>query len=125
MRLSPSVVVALVIAHAFSTPAAARPDNPNGGDLFTFDNGDVVETFDSDGGRFRVHYTRAGTHAVPAADADGDGVPDHVALVAATYEDVLDVYTSMGFRAPLDDGDGIFDVYLVDTGFSADGSFVA
>ncbi len=107
---------------AILTLIAGRPDDA-AGDVFEFEPGDVVETFDSGTGRFEVHYTRAGKNAVPAADADADGVPDHVQDVAAIYDDVLDTYLAMGFRAPLDDGDGVFDVYLVDTDFSADGHF--
>lgn len=108
---------------------AARPDDP-GTDLFTFDEGDAVESYAADGGAFRVWYTRDGVHAVPDDDDDGSGVPDHVEDVAAIYEEVLAAYTAFGFRAPLTDedvgdngGDALFDVYLVDFGFSADGSF--
>jgi hypothetical protein len=122
-------VLCVVVAACAATPASARPDDP-GSDLFTFDVGDVVETFESDG--FRVHYTRAGTHAVPGADADSDGVPDHVARLADIYEDALGAYTLLGFLPPVSDdglvdngGDGRFDVYLVDFGRSADGAYRA
>jgi hypothetical protein len=79
-----------------------------------------------------VHYTRAGTHAVPSADADSDGVPDHVQRLADIYEDALGAYSLLGFLAPVSDdglvdngGDGRFDVYLVDFGRSADGAYRA
>src|SRR6185503_18073808 len=92
---------------------------------------DVVESVVSPGGRFRIHFTRAGTHAVPLADADTNGTPDYVAL---QYDMVLARYTTLGFRAPRSDmaiadngGDDLFDVYLLDftaaTGGGADGSF--
>ncbi len=110
-----------LIALLAASSAAARPDTP-GSDLFTFDAGDVIETFDT--ARFRIHFTRAGVHRVPSADVDVDNVPDHVEQIGAIYEEVLDFYTlTLGYRAPLDDGDGIFDVYLVDFGLSADGAF--
>ncbi len=70
-------------------------------------------------------------NAVPAADADGSGVPDTVELVAETYEAALAHYVSMGYRAPVSDlgtsdgdgGDGRFDVYLVDFALRADGAY--
>jgi MYXO-CTERM domain-containing protein len=78
-----------------------------------------------------VHYTRAGRHAVPLADDDGDGVPDHVAMTGRVYDEVLARYEAMGYRAPLGDeavpidngGDGLFDVYLLDFGGGSDGAF--
>jgi hypothetical protein len=92
---------------------------------------DVVESVVSPGGRFRVHFTRQGVNAVPLEDADGDGVPDIVARVGATYERVATFYAGLGFRLPPDDsnpegddgGDGLFDVYLLDFGMRGDGAF--
>ena len=89
--------VALTIA---CTSGLARPDEP-GSDLFTFNTGDVVDTFDSE--HFRFHFTQAGEHRVPAGDADDDGVPDHVEGLADIYEAALATYTLMGFRAPVSD----------------------
>jgi hypothetical protein len=112
-----------------STGAMARPDVP-GNDLFTFDVGDVVDTFDSE--HFRIHFTTAGTHQVPAADVDDDGVADHVTRLAAIYESALGAYALLGFLGPVSDdglpgngGDGRFDVYLVDFARSADGAYRA
>lgn len=111
-----------------SSGAMARPDEPGAGELFTFDAGDTVEIFDS--ARFRLHFTREGDHRVPAADGDASGVPDHVETLGQVYEDVLDRYLGLGFKAPMPDGgddatnnDERFDVYLVDFGLSADGAF--
>ncbi|MBI1944300.1 MAG: hypothetical protein HYS27_01320 [Deltaproteobacteria bacterium] len=108
--------------------ATARPDDPGPGELFTFDAGDTVEIFDT--ARFRLHYARAGDHAVPAADSDTSGVPDYVEGLGDIYESVLDRYLGLGFRAPVPDNgadpandDARFDVYLVDFGLSADGAF--
>ncbi len=122
MRLS---VLVLVLA---AGSAQARPDAPGPGELFTFDSGDDVEIFDT--ARFRLHFTRAGDHRVPAADADTSGVPDHVEALGGIYEAVLDRYLELGFLAPLgdngtdaDNDDARFDVYLVDFALSADGAF--
>jgi hypothetical protein len=121
------LALALSAAALTSTAARARPDDP-GSDLFTFDVGDDVLTWDTE--RFRFHYTVAGTHSVPVADGDGSGVPDHVEALGVIYEDALAFYVGAGYRAPVSDvdlpdngGDGRFDVYLVDFGFSADGAY--
>lgn len=113
--------------------AALRPDNPRSNALFRFDDGDLVEHFDSPGGRFRIHFTRAGTHRVAAADTDADGVPNAVQTVAAGYDEVLVFFTeTLGFRAPLSDetlaphhgGNERFDVYLVDFAGRGDGAYI-
>lgn len=126
MRRALSVFVLLATA---SAAHADRPDTPGGAGVFRFDDGDVIETFDTE--RFRVHFTRDGVHAVPPADEDASGVPDYVETVGDTYERVLDAFLLWGFDAPLSDadvaddngGDERFDVYLVDFFGSADGSF--
>ncbi len=114
------------------TIAELRPDTPGSTELPPrYDATDVVESVTSPGGAFRIHFTRAGRHAVPLADVDADGTPDHVALIARTYDEVLARYVEMGFRAPLGDeavpvdngGDALFDVYLVDFGGGSDGAF--
>jgi hypothetical protein len=110
-----------------------RPTETDREPLWSFDPGDVVEIHDGAAGTVRVHFTRAGRHAVPADDADGDGVPDYVAVAAAAWEEALAFDAAQGFRAPLGDanlagdngGDGRFDVYLLDFGLSSDGAFVA
>lgn len=110
--------------------ALVRPDDPGAGLQFDFEEGDVVESVPSPGGRFRVHFTRDGVNAVPAADEDVSGVPDFVEEVATTYDEVLAAYEAMGFRAPLPDGDvdenggdDRFDVYLVDFAGIGDGAY--
>ncbi|MDP2344260.1 MAG: hypothetical protein Q8O67_25095 [Deltaproteobacteria bacterium] len=119
--------LAIPLALLVATSAAARPDDP-GSDLFTFDVGDVVLTHDST--RFRFHYTVDGTHAIPVADVDVSGVPDHLEELAEIYEASLDLYVQLGYRTPLSDenqtddgGDARFDVYLVDFNFQADGAY--
>lgn len=82
-------------------------------------------TYGAPGGEILVHYSTTGTDAVPALDANTDGVPDFVAEVANTAELALDQFTLLGFRRPLSDGtlggDGRIDVYLQNS-IAADGN---
>jgi hypothetical protein len=117
------------------TTAALRPDSPNTDELPpVFGPSEKVEVLDSAAGSFRVHFSRQGANAVPLADANGDGVPDYVQLVAAEYDKVGDFYANeLGFERPPSDvsvqndngGNARFDVYLVDFSTSSDGSFRA
>lgn len=66
---------------------------------------------------FLIHYTLTGEHATIPDDADGDGVPDFVALVGETLEYAWDQEVNVfGWTAPpLDEGEGgdtRLDVYL-------------
>jgi hypothetical protein len=94
-----------------------------------------VETWDAPLAKYRVHYTRDGEDAVPAADSEKNGVPDFVELFGATFDQVYEAeINQLGFREPLSDeiyhdrpdygGDGRFDVYLLDQGSGADGYVV-
>lgn len=114
------------------TRASELRPTPDAGALPpSFDADDRVERYAPAGATVVVHFTRAGRNAVPAQDADGDGWPDYVALVAQTYEQVLaHEAQSMRFRAPRTDesladngGDGRFDVYLLDFNGRGDGAF--
>ncbi|MHB8878004.1 MAG: MXAN_6640 family putative metalloprotease [Myxococcaceae bacterium] len=101
------------------------------GAMWHFDATETVESYDSPGGGFKVHFTRAGRNAVPAADVGANGVPDFVEQVAVVYDEVSTYYAgTLGYRPPRSDaavadngGDGRFDVYLVDFNLSADGAF--
>ncbi len=135
-----SIVVASMVLAVFgsfgcseesvsSRPSALRPDMPDEGTVFRFAPEDVIERHDEE--RVRVHFTRDGSNAVPAADEDGNGIPDFVELAGDATETALDFYAAEGFLAPLGDaalaengGDARFDVYLVDFFGSADGAFV-
>jgi hypothetical protein len=119
-------------SEARPTVAELRPDTTGSTELPPrYDATDVVESYVSPGGSFRVHFTRAGRHAVPLADEDADGLPDHVAMTGRVYDEVLARYEAMGYRTPLGDeavpidngGDGLFDVYLLDFGGGSDGAF--
>ena len=110
--------------------APFRPDDVDSDELFRFEPGHDIETFDAI--QTRVHFTRTGPDAVRPADTDADGVPDAVQLVATTYDEVLTFFEGLGFRAPLSDegdpqgdgGDARLDVYLVDFDGAADGAWV-
>jgi serine/threonine-protein kinase len=109
---------------------ALRPDEP-GASGPRFDVSDTVERYGTPGGNFLVHFTRSGRNGVPAADADGSGVPDFVEQVGAAYEAALAHYAARGFRRPLSDEtvvaasnvDGRIDVYLVNFESGATGAF--
>ncbi len=146
---APALLIAAVVAMGCGQPAATparpphasrtsrvdelRPTDTASGEMWKFDATDVVEQFDTDGGAFRVHFTRAGKNAVPLADPTDSGVPDLVRAVDSVYEAVATKYqTELGFRAPLSDsaiadngGDGRFDIYLLDFGMQSDGAFRA
>lgn len=110
--------------------AELRPTDVGAGLMWQYRAQDVVEHFDSDAG-FRVHFTRAGPNAVPAADTNDSGVPDLVEAVARVYDAVADTYHGrMGYRRPASDalvpsngGDGRFDIYLLDFALQSDGAF--
>jgi uncharacterized protein (TIGR03382 family) len=84
-----------------------------------------AQRYGATGGSVLVHYATTGPDAVAPADADGDGVPDFVAEVAAVEEDALARLMALGFRRPLDDGtlggDNRIDIYLRDL-VAADGN---
>ena len=74
-------------------------------------------------GRFRVHYDTEGPDAVDPADADGNGIPDYVDLVATLADGAWRVQVEdLGYREPpLDEGQGggdEVDIYLTDVGRS-------
>lgn len=110
----------------------AHAERPTDGGSYAFDETDVVATYDGPAGVVRVTYSAEGPNAVREGDDDGSGVPDFVEEVAASAEDVIEVYEANGFRAPLSEADmGLdelggspaFDVYLVDFAGVADGWF--
>jgi hypothetical protein len=77
-----------------------------------------AEVFDTDDGRFRIHFTRAGGDAV-GGGADGDGVPDAVRWAAEGFARVWAEFVDVdGWPVPPGDG-GLggsdhLDVYLRD-----------
>ena len=82
-----------------------------------FERPAMADSINSPGGHFRIHYDTSGQHAVAPADADGDGVPDYVQEVAATFDATWALQIeNLRYRVPLDDGDGRFDVYVQQLG---------
>jgi hypothetical protein len=74
-----------------------------------------------------VHYVSAGADAPDLTDANGNGEPDYIDAVSATFEAVwTKEVTQMGYRAPLPDAAGggrpnpdpRLDVYVEDLGAS-------
>jgi hypothetical protein len=74
----------------------------------------------STSGRFRIHYDTSGSNAVPAGDADQNGIPDFVDGVAEAYDMSYQLeIADLGYQAPPDDAgeDGPeFDIYISDLG---------
>lgn len=114
---------------------ANRPTDGNG--TYAFDSTDVVEYLDGPAGLVRVHYSVKGPNVVRSADNDatygGDGIPDFAQKVAATAEDVLELFQETGLRLPLGEeemgldplgGSYALDFYLVDFNYTGDGQFV-
>ncbi len=86
-----------------------------------YGSGITLESHASPQGRFRLHFTTNNTNgdAVPATDADGDGVPDYVERFAEILDEVWTTEIEvMGYDAPASDGteggDCLLDVYLAD-----------
>ncbi len=73
----------------------------------------MTDSMVSAGEYFRVHYDTRGRHAVSLVDADRNQVPDYVEGVASTFDAAWALQIdNLGYRVPLDDGDGLFDVYI-------------
>jgi hypothetical protein len=73
------------------------------------------QVYPSPGGHFAIHYATSGTNAPDLTDNDGDGVPDWVETVAATFENVYAVEVGqMGYRPPVTVSSAPYDVYLED-----------
>lgn len=70
------------------------------------------KTFTSSKGDFLIHYTLTGANAVSSVDNDVDGVPDYINTIANYYDNYSTKIYAMGYPAPLNDGDGLFDVYI-------------
>ena len=108
-----------------------RPTDTSSSEMWRFLPTDTVENFELPDAGTRVHFTRAGKNAVPAADTNTNGTPDLVESVASVYVEVAAKYhAAMGFRFPVGDlalgsngGNERFDIYLVDFGLQADGAF--
>ncbi len=75
--------------------------------------------YDSPEDHFKIHYDTAGTHKVPPADSNFNGIPDYVENLAlyadSSYRTMI---TYLGYRIPPSDGiaggDSKYDIYTED-----------
>ncbi len=86
-----------------------------------YGSGVTLHSYMSPDRRFRIHYTTEGDDAVPAADDNGNSIPDYVENFAGILDHVWDKeINEMGYDAPPSDGveggDCLLDVYLADLG---------
>lgn len=82
-----------------------------------FQRPSTQRTHPSPSGRFLIHYDISGTHAVDTEDLDGNGIPDYVDATAQTFDDVwVREIDELGYRAPPDDGDGVYDIHIQQLG---------
>ena len=68
----------------------------------------------SPGGYFLLHYTHTGEDSVSTADANSDLIPDYIEKAAAIMDSLREGYGNLGWRDPVDDGDGVYDIYFED-----------
>lgn len=126
---------ALGLLSVAAPAAAVRPTDGAGWQGNGYDPGVPVFSYPSAAGHFRVHYVTESLDAVQPGDADGDGVPDFVELVAERADTVwASAVDERGYRPPLDDsiyhdtsdfgGDGRYDIYLMQM-VGTDGYLVA
>ncbi len=123
---APLILVACVLPRL-----ACAEDRPTQGGLWSFDDVDVVESWEEASSSVRVHYSISGPNVTRLGDLDDDGVPDYAQDVAERTAEAISLYTSLGFRAPVPEsaieaelgGSPAYDVYLIDFGGAADGRF--
>lgn len=88
---------------------------------------DFPLTFDSPGGHFKIHYTRATgdndrVDEVTWPDLNSNGIPEYVEIVARIVDSCWDHHVDeLGYRPPVNDepydgGDSRYDVYIKDQG---------
>jgi len=128
MRSAATIVGAA--AMLLSRPALAE-DRPTQGGLWSFDATDTVESWEEASATVRVHFSTSGPNVTRLDDLDEDGIPDFAQDVAERTAESIELFVSLGFRAPVPEsaietelgGSPAYDVYLVDFGGSADGRF--
>ena len=74
-----------------------------------------LETFYlSSSGHFKIHYNTEGSQSPDQTDLNNNQVPDYVEEVAIIAEDSrYTLINIMGYLPEPDDGDGIYDIYIV------------
>ena len=133
MQLAREFFIASIVCITVSMPTLSWAVRPPHGGLFSYAEDDALTFLDSSDERVRVHYSVSGPNAAALEDLDENGEPDFVSLVAEVGERALGLYgDALGFREPLDDtsldvfddgGSSAVDIYLVDFGGQADGSY--
>ena len=98
-----------------------RPTDPS--DPFGYE-GTEVKSHVSTSGEFKIWWATGNGHAPPAADENGNLVPDYVEMVGEVADDLARDLRQSGWKLALEDtppngaeapgGDGLFDIYLVD-----------
>lgn len=83
----------------------------------------TTNTFDSPSGKFKIHYTTAGTHAVYQPTDTTNGVPNFVISTAIIFDSVYQhIIDSLAYPVPPSDGaypkgvDSLIDVYMINLG---------
>jgi hypothetical protein len=71
-------------------------------------------TYLSPSGFFLLHYTLDGEDSVSGADANTNLIPDYIEIAAAILDSAREGYSDLGWRDPIDDGDGVYDIYFED-----------
>ena len=76
----------------------------------------LTDTHLSPSGEFLIHYATTGVHAVSGVDTTGgpNGVPDYIEAAAVALDSVRSGFSALGWRTPIDDGNGTYDVYVAD-----------
>ncbi len=73
-------------------------------------------TYDTPGGFFKLHYDTTGANAVPAGDANNNGLPDYIEKCAAYCDSSRTRHVALGYLMPPSDGvvggDSKYDVYF-------------
>ncbi|MCH8328274.1 MAG: T9SS type A sorting domain-containing protein [Candidatus Marinimicrobia bacterium] len=67
-------------------------------------------------GAFAIHYDTTGIDSVLPFSSNPAGVPDWVVEVGEAFSLARDTLLAWGYRGHLDDGDGVYDVYLGNEG---------
>ncbi len=119
------------VAAMLLSPSAFAEDRPTHGGLWSFAPTDDVQSWEEASATVRVHFSTSGPNVTRLDDFDEDGVPDFAQNVAERTAESIELYVSLGFRAPVPEsaietelgGSPAYDVYLIDFGGSADGRF--
>lgn len=76
------------------------------------------ESYHSASGRFQINYTTSGEHAVPAGDANNNGIPDYVEWTAqAADSSYRHEVQTLGYSDPITDANEPYHVYFENIDF--------